>query len=294
MTSEIIRLRVDRDFSLMPWLLPKPIRTDVRALSRFVRLAQTVAASALSSRAERQARLAALLAALDQPGPGGSAGEAALAPGDAAIIDDLRASLSRRGISAEYARTILQTLRQTAGATAPAPGNIAAGNATWADVLAYCRGVAVPVGRHMLDLCGENAAICGPPGDALCIAMRILKELRDGNAAQGPWLCIPTSFMRDASISPGHLAASAARGQTRAVLDRVLDGVDALLVEASPLPSLVKSRRLRLYVLVVLCRARKLAARFRLRDPLHETVGLSRWQRHGCLLLSILNAGGRA
>ena len=99
--------------------------------------------------------------------------------------------------------------------------------------------------------------------------------------------------MRDASISSGHLNAPAARGQTRAVLDRVLDGVDALLIEAGRLPSLVKSRRLRLYVSVVLCRARKLAARFRLRDPLREKVGLSRWQRHGCLLLSVLHTGGR-
>jgi hypothetical protein len=98
--------------------------------------------------------------------------------------------------------------------------------------------------------------------------------------------------MRDASISAGHLAAPSARGQTRAVLDRVLDGVDALLGEATTLPSQVQSRRLRLYVSVVLCRARKLAARFRLRDPLQEKVGLSRWQRHGCLLLSLVGIGG--
>jgi len=99
--------------------------------------------------------------------------------------------------------------------------------------------------------------------------------------------------MRHPSLPPGHLTAPAARGQTRAVLDRVLDGVDALLVEARPLPSLVASPRLRLYVSVVLCRAGKLSARFRHRDPLHEKVGLSRWQRHRCLLLSLLRAGAR-
>lgn len=290
MTSEIIRIKVDRDFSLMPWLLPAKVRADVRALGRFVRLAETVAASPLLSRGERQARLAVLLVALDAPA---DAPEAALSVGDALAVADLRASLSRRRISADHARTILTTLQRTAGAASAAPGEPAAGNATWADVVAYCRGVAAPVGRHMLALCGEDAETCGAPADALSIAMRILKELRDGNAGQGPWLCIPASFMRDASISPGHLAAPAARGQTRAVLDRVLDGVDALLIEAGRLPSLVKSRRLRLYVSVVLCRARKLAARFRLRDPLREKVGLSRWQRHGCLLLSVLHTGGR-
>lgn len=284
MTGEIIRLNAeDRDFSLMPWLLPAAVRADVRALGRFVRLAESVAAHPLLSRGERQARLAGLLTALNAAE---AAEEPALAPGDAAVIRALQASLWRRGIPAEHARTIVQTLHRTAG-------EAGAGNATWADVLAYCHGVAAPIGRHMLAFCGEDAATCGPRADALSAAMRILKELRDGTAGQGPWLCIPASFMHDASISPGHLAAASARGQTRAVLDRVLDGVNGLLMEADPLPSLVRSRRLRLYVTVVLCRARKLAARFRLRDPLQEKVGLSRWQRHGCLLSSLVNAGRR-
>lgn len=284
MTGEIIRLKVDRDFSLMPWLLPAPVRPDVRALARFVRLAETVAANPLLSRSERQVRLEVLAAALEAPG---GAQEPALSPGDAAAVAELRASLSRHGVTAEHARTILRTLQRMAGAAGT-------GNASWADVVAYCRGLAAPIGRHMLDLCGEDAVTCGPPADALCIAMRILKELRDGNDAHGAWLCIPSSFMRDASISPGHLAAPSARGQIRAVLDRVLDGIDALLAEANLLPSLVHSRRLRLHILVVLCRARKLAARFRRRDPLQEKVGLSRWERHGCLVLSLLNVGGRA
>lgn len=292
MTSEIIRLKVDRDFSLMPWLLPAAVRGDVRALGRFVRLAETAALSPLASRGERQARLAAMLMALDAPE---GARPPALAPGDAATIEGLRASLSRHGMPARHARTILLTLQRTlalAGAPTGAPtGEGGGGNASWADVLAYCRGVAAPVGRHMLDLCREDAARCGASADALCSALRILKELRDGTTGGGPWLCIPASFMRDASISPGHLAAPSARGQTRAVLDRVLDGVEALLAEADRLPTLVQSRRLRLYVCVVLCRARKLAGRFRLRDPLQEKVGLSRWQRHGCLLLSMLRAG---
>ena len=288
MTSEIIRLKVDRDFSLMPWLLPARVRADVRALGRFVRLAESAALSPLASREDRQARLAALLAALGPPADGEPP---TLLPDEAAAARDLLASIHRHGVSAEHARTILVTL-QRAAAAHPLDGR-SAGSASWADVLDYCRGVAAPVGGHMLALCREDAAACGPPADALCSALRILKELRDGSAGGGPWLCIPASFMRDASISPGHLAASSARGQTRAVLDRVLDGVDALLAEAERLPSLVADRRLRLYVCVVLCRARKLARRFRLRDPLQEKVGLSRWQRHGCLLLSLAGAARR-
>lgn len=286
MTSEIIRLKVDRDFSLMPWLLPASVRADVRALGRFVRLADTAALSPLASREDRQVRLAALLAALDPPGDGEPP---PLPADDAAAIEGLLASIRRTGISTQPARTILLTLQRAAAAHPPGERN--AGSASWADVLAYCRGVAAPVGRHMLALCREDAEACGPAADALCSALRILKELRDGDAGGGPWLCIPASFMRDASISPGHLAAPSARGQTRAVLDRVLDGVDALLAEAERLPSLVAGRRLRLYVCVVLCRARKLAQRFRLRDPLQEKVGLSRWQRHGCLVLSVLPVG---
>lgn len=296
MAGELIQLKVDRDFSLMPWLLPAAIRDDVRALGRFVRLAEGIAVTPMLSRRDRHDRLVALEAMLDD-------GERQLppdlaAPADAAVMAAYRDSLARHDFDPGGARTILRTLQRTvAGSRSAAASGGSHGVEpivleTWDDVLAYCDGVAAPIGRQMLALCGEDLALCGPPADALCIAMRILKELRDcdGAICDGALLCIPATFMRDASITRHHLSAPSARGQTRAVLDRVLDGVDALLVEAGDLPPRISSRRLRTYVRVVLCRARKLAARCRQGDPLQEKVELRRWERQACIGLNIMRA----
>jgi phytoene/squalene synthetase len=287
----------DRDFSLMPWLLPAPIRPDVRALGRFARLVDAIAATSRSSVVARQERLRACEAMLEEdyapvdvPRPGDTDGVL-----DAVMVD-LRASLARSGMTARYARGMLQTVRealQDAEDRSSADGRSAVVHASWADLLAYCNGVASPIGRQMLALCGEDLITCGPPADALCTAMRILKELRDFDGLMDKSdvrLCIPESFMRDASISLHHLQAASARGQTRAVLDRILDGVDAQLATAEALPGLIRSRRLRIYVAVVLCRARKLAATFRRRDPFQEKVELSLWQRTVCLWLGLVRA----
>ena len=94
--------------------------------------------------------------------------------------------------------------------------------------------------------------------------------------------------MRDAFITTFHLEAPSAKGQTRAVIDRVLDGVERLLNEAEPLPRQIKSKALRVHTAIVLCRAHKLARRFREQDPLNERVGLSSRQRLVCKWQCIL------
>lgn len=292
MADELIRLKVDRDFSLMSWLLPAPIRPDVRALGRFVRLAEGIAATPILSRRERHARLVALEAMLDASE---NSGANALAPGDEAVMTALRDSLQRHEIAPDGVRRILRTLHQTllaatSGTSVGRRNGAVVLHDSWSDVMAYGTGVAAPVGRQMLALCGENPARCGPPADALCIALHVLKELRDCDnpISHGALLCIPVAFMRDASITLHHLSAPSARGQTRAVLDRVLDGVDALLLEAAALSPRVASRRLRIYVGVVLCRARKLAARCRRGDPLQERIELSGWERRSCVWMNML------
>jgi phytoene/squalene synthetase len=123
----------------------------------------------------------------------------------------------------------------------------------------------------------------------LCAALRILKQLRDIEHTNDrpARLSIPEEYVRNAFISPTHLRALAAKGQTQAVIDRVLDGVDRLVGEARELPRLIRNRRLKIYVSIVLCRAGKLAARLRRADPLHETVGLTRWQRLTCMWINI-------
>jgi phytoene/squalene synthetase len=264
-----VRPGFDPDFSLMPELFPSPMRPHVRAFGRFVRLAEGITDSAFLSRKEKLARLTALERSLD------GSNDAVWSVEASAVVDALHASLRQSGISPEHARHVLQAVQRDVR------GYV---SGTWRDILIYCQFAAAPIGRYMLELLREDLDTCGRPADALCAALRILRQLRDCNDPTIPYnrLCIPRQFLDDAMITPDHLRAPTAKGQTRAVLDRVLDGVEQLLMEASPLPRLVRDRGLVMHTAIVLCRARKLVTRFRRRDPLQERVGLAAWQRTFC------------
>jgi phytoene/squalene synthetase len=260
------RLGGDDDFSFVAGVFLPKVRLHVLAFSEFVRLADHIADSAALTRQDKLNRLEILEAALGD-GPVAAWSEEA-----SRVIHNMRHSLSETHVSSRHAQRIVQAfLRDVMGEE----------KKTWQDLLAYCDNAAAPVGRYMLELLHEDPSICGTPADDLCASLRILSRLRDP-AGQFNRLCIPTQFMNDAMISIDHLKASSAKGQTRAVIDRVLDGVDRLLRNAEPLPGLIRQRGLRMHTAVVLCRTRTLAVRFREEDPLQEKVTLSRWQRFRC------------
>jgi farnesyl-diphosphate farnesyltransferase len=272
---EPLRHPADPDFSLMPWLFPRPLQQHIRAFGRFVRLADGLADATYLSRDERLERLQALAAAVDGGERAGWSEEAATV--SRALAEGLRS----KAIRAEHVRHIVQAFSRDI---------LGVANQTWSDLLVYCQFAAAPIGRVMLELVGEDLSRCGQPADALCAALRILKQLRDCEdpTVRSNRLCIPARYLQEAMITAQHLRAPSARGQTRAVLDRVLDGVDRLLVQAAPLPGLIRSRGLATHTRIVLCRAGKLAQCFRARDPLQDRAGLSRWQRQVCLLSGLL------
>jgi len=271
--------RSDPDFALMPYLLPRPLRRHVRAFSRFARLADTIADDVSLPRLARVQRLQRLEACLI----GRAAG--AWNPDSSTIAQDLRQSLGETGVSPQHALLLLSAFRRDA------KGHV---NRSWADVLAYCQEAAAPVGRYMLDLSGEDTPSCAGASDALCAAQRILRQLRDCRNPQVGFnrLCIPQQFLEDALITPEQLRTTAAKGQVRAVLDRVLDGVDQLCVEAAPLPGVLRRRGLVIHAATVHCRARKFTRLLRRHDPLHERVGLTPLQRFTCRLGGTLTGFG--
>jgi phytoene/squalene synthetase len=278
-----MRVGADPDFSLMPELFPARLRPHLRAFGRFVRLADATTDDAFLTTREKVARLATLESALEGAAAPQWSVEAR------AIAEQLRESLLQTGVPPEHLQHILQAFR------GDATGHV---SETWGELMLYCRFAAAPVGRYMLQLAGEDLQRCSAASDALCAALRILKQLRDCKdpAVQYNRLCIPRAFLDDAMITPAHLRVPSAKGQVRAVIDRVLDGVDRLLDEAAPLPALIRDNGLATHAAIVLCRARKLVRRFRRRDPLRERVGLARWQRALCrwiALLRVLPGRGR-
>ena len=270
-----MRHPADPDFSLMPGLFPRPLRPHVRAFGRFVRLADAVVDDVTLGRRERAARLDAIDACVQ------GRDSSAWSKESTQVVRALHMSLTETRVSSQHVRDLLQAFRDDVD------GRV---NETWVDVIAYCRLAAAPIGRHMLDLSGEDQRICGSASDALCAALRILRQLRDcrNPLVQFNRLCIPRQFLRDALITPEQLRSPTAKGQIRAVLDRVLDGVDALCNAAAPLPGLLHARGLASHAAIVRCRAMRLSLLFRCRDPLRERVGLSRWQRLVCRCAGVL------
>lgn len=275
MAMDLERHVGDADFAALPTLVPGDIRPHVRAFGRFVRLADGVADSPWLSRDQKITRLDALAAVLEDEVPATWSDEAR------SVSEAFLESQHATGITPAYARHVLQAFRRDA-TRGPCR--------TWADLMVYCQFAAAPVGRYLIDILGEDPDLCGRPSDALCAALRILRRLRDFRdpTVDSDRPCIPEQFLTDAKVTDFHLSAPSAKGQTRAVIDRVLDGVDRLLRDAGPLPRAVRDRGMRVHSRILLCRAGKLAARFRVEDPLRVRVGLSGWERRTCSLSAVI------
>lgn len=249
------RTAATENFPVGSWLLPAELRPVVTAYYRVARAADDIADDPALEPDEKLRRLDAIDATL-----AGTAEE----DSDAAA---LRAMFRERGLTIEHARHLLQAFKADAG-NRPCR--------SWSDLLAYCRFSAAPVGRFLLELHGEGRATW-PAADALCAALQVLNHIQD---CQEDWrrlrrLYIPGDWLAEAELTPDALLAPAAGRALRAVLDRMLDGVDRLNLTAASLPSQVANRPLRMEATAIVLLSRRLAGRLRARDPLARHVAIS-------------------
>ncbi len=147
----------------------------------------------------------------------------------------------------------------------------------WDDLMDYCRYSAAPVGRVLLDLHGE-APDGYPASDALCSLLQVnnhLQDCKDDNRNLDR-VYLPQDWMAEAGVAVGDLAAGRASPGVRRVLDRCLDGVEALMARAGTLPGRLQSRRLAMESAAILRLAARLTAMLRARDPVAGRVELSK------------------
>lgn len=181
------------------------------------------------------------------------------------------AALEQAGLPHPSAAPLLEAFRRDAG-------NPACG--TWDHLMDYCRLSAMPVGRFLLDVCGEAplSANAARASDSLCAALQVLNHVQ---GCGEDWRLlgrqyIPTAWLADAGLSPSALAERRCSPALRRVLDRVLGGVDTLLDEAAPLPGLIRHRRLRMQAAATLSLAHALRGRLAVHDPLAAKIRPSR------------------
>jgi len=249
----------DENFPVGSRLLPAALRPHVIAFYAFVRAADDVADNPALAADDKLARLARFAQALT-----GSEAEAAALPKAAA----LRASLRATGVSPRHALDLLAAFTQDATRLR---------YRDWDDLLGYCALSARPVGRYLLDLHGQPAALYAL-SDPLCDALQVLNHLQDcqDDYRQLDRVYLPLDRFAAAGIGVEELGRARASPALRQVLDDTLAGVERLLRAADGLPRALTSRRLAAEAAVILAIAQRLALLLRRRDPLALRVELTR------------------
>ncbi len=159
----------------------------------------------------------------------------------------------------------------------------------WAALMDYCRYSAMPVGRFVLDVHGEDQGTW-PANDALCAALQVINHLQDckKDHAALDRVYIPMEAMWAEGIGPEALMAKTASPALERVIRGLARRTQVLLERGRPFASQIGDRRLAFEVTVIQRLAEDLAARLTRRDPLSERV------HHNKLELVVLGIGATA
>jgi len=253
--------RRDENFPVGSWLIRRDLRPHVHAFYRFAREADDIADNGDLPAAEKVRRLERMGAVLD----GAPANKDGTDDAPSAVA--MRASLRATGMTAQHCHDVLTAFKQDATKLR---------YRDWDDLMNYCRYSAAPVGRQLLDLHGENRATWGP-SDALCDALQVLNHLQDcaGDYRHLDRVYLPEPWLHAEGMRVEDLRAASSSPGLRRVIDRLLDGTDALIATARALPGAVKSPGLSRECAAIVTLATRLAARLRRGDPLAMRVKLS-------------------
>jgi hydroxysqualene synthase len=258
----------DENFPVASWIIHPRHRALILAFYNFVRTADDIADHAILSGQDKLALLDLMEAEL--LGRGDSQPEAV----------NLRHALAERGMPPRHALDVLIAFRMDVTKLR---------YETWDEVIHYCRYSAMPVGRFMLDVHGENTSTWAA-SDALCAALQINnhlqdcgKDFKDLNRVYLP---------RDALAASG--ASVEQLGETRATpallqcLQSLAARNETLLDESKSLAAEVRDFRLGLEISVIQSFADRIVRLLKVRDPLSERVHL------GPLELLAFSLGGMA
>lgn len=243
----------DENFPVASHLIHPKNRGAILAFYDFVRAGDDVADHAELSPERKIALLDALADALTGKGPSDPEAE------------PLKRELAVRGLPATHALELLDAFRLDARKNR---------YEDWNDLIGYCRLSAMPVGRFVLDVHGEDPAVVWGPSDAICAALQIINHLQDcgKDYRRNDRVYLPGEILDRYGVSVESLAADEASPALRAVIRELAERTLTLLDEGAVLPDLIDDLRLSLEIAaihrlaVVLCRG------LVERDPLSQKV----------------------
>jgi len=151
--------------------------------------------------------------------------------------------------------------------------------ANWDELIHYCSLSAMPVGRFVLDVHGEDRATWAA-SDALCAALQINNHLqdcgKDFRALNRAY--IPQDALAASGAGVEQLSLDRAPPALLECLHRLAGRTASLLAEGKGLGAEVRDLRLALEIAVIQTYAEQIVALLQQRDPLSEDVHLSRGQ----------------
>jgi len=257
----------DENFPVASWLIAKRHRAPILAFYRFARTADDVADHPTATPEEKLH----LLEEMDRT----LTGELDSAPEAHA----LRLVLEQHNLSPQHALLLLEAFRRDVTKLR---------YANWDELMDYCRYSAMPVGRFVLDVHGEDRATY-EPSDALCVSLQVLNHLQDcaKDLAALDRCYLPEDLLARCGASLDDIRGAVETPKLRRVFDTLLDRVAPLNRMAMDLPRLTRSRRLRLETAVIVGLAHRLAGRLRRGDPIARRVKLSKGDAVGSLLAAL-------
>ncbi|GJD95787.1 squalene synthase HpnC [Methylobacterium iners] len=243
----------DENFPVASHLIHPRHRPAILAFYHFVRAGDDVADHAELSPERKIVLLDRLADALTGQGPSDPEAE------------PLKAELAARGLPPRHALELLDAFRMDARKSR---------YATWDDLIGYCRLSAMPVGRYVLDVHGEDPAVVWGPSDAICAALQILNHLQDcGKDFRSlDRVYIPQESLDRHGVRIEALGAAKASPALRAVIRELAERTLGLLDEGAVLPDLIRDTRLSLEIAAIHRLAVVLTKGLTSRDPLSEKV----------------------
>jgi len=238
----------DENFPVASMLLAPAHRKPILAFYQFARAADDVADHPSLAPEVKLALLDRLEAGLD-----GAATQ------DAEAVE-LKATLAAHGLGDGDARILLNAFRQDATVNR---------YHSWLELMDYCAHSAMPVGRFVLEVHGENRA-ARTASDAICAALQIINHLQDcaQDYHQLDRVYIPLDILTREGAAVEELGEARASQPLRRAIATLAMRADHLLDTGNSLASHIRDRRLAREIAVIVALARNNAARLRVEDPL--------------------------
>ena len=245
----------DENFPVASFLIHPRHRGVILAFYNFVRTADDIADHATLESAEKLRLLDRLEAGLN----GGNAADA--------VALRLAAALAERALSPKHAQDLIAAFKLDVTKLR---------YRDWDDLMSYCALSAMPVGRFVCDVHGENRKLW-PLNDALCAALQIINHLQD---CQDDYRNLDRVYIPQEALAASGAAVTELGGErsSPALLDclhKLAARTEELLRDSDGFAAAIGDTRLGLEVAVISTLAHRLTRILETRDPLRERVHLA-------------------